>query len=397
MLLLPVLMSVVLMSRTNAWDLGDDFVADYGFKKIMANCFGAELYSSHLQEIQVAEKYCLSQPVYIPEDVKYAQENLKQYIPPSNNYKDPNIHAHAGGAPHTHSAGTVPHIHFPPVDQQRASIQQGYSVYQNNLLKGPGILLRAKNSNAYNSSRSARSSFISYPPVSLKVLPPQQGYPSVGQQGYPPIAQHGHQVYPNTLLKEQNSLNTDQDKQGYAYPQPSVPFNFQQQQQPQPQYANTISLKPRHPVFDAETIMGMVDTVKAKISNFTCTLSRLGMVDSQFGVNIPKIRQETLSVMGVAQTLKQDLISRIDTCYKFSTCLPVESIGTPVPASIQRVMAFFKCERKLRLRACMKEDLRNNLASFDLSGFPIQATEDERVEKLLFVLSNVDSKEFQIA
>ncbi|ROT69065.1 hypothetical protein C7M84_012768 [Penaeus vannamei] len=43
---------------------------------------------------------------------------------------------------------------------------------------------------------------------------------------------------------------------------------------------------------------------------------------------------------------------------------------SPIPAQLQRIMAFVKCERRTRLAACFKHDLRRNINQFDLSVLP---------------------------
>ncbi|CAL4060183.1 unnamed protein product [Meganyctiphanes norvegica] len=149
------------------------------------------------------------------------------------------------------------------------------------------------------------------------------------------------------------------------------------------------------PIVDFDSLKSMTEKVKAKVSNFTCVLRKLEVIDSNYNVNTAKLVQQTLSYP-VSHSLKHDLVKRIEHCNQMVNCMPIENTESPVPGTLQKLLAYLGCEKKLRLLACMKEDLRRNIGDYDLSGFPFQASENERINKLLFVLWGAESSDFEL-
>lgn len=79
--------------------------------------------------------------------------------------------------------------------------------------------------------------------------------------------------------------------------------------------------------------------------------------------------------------------------------MPLEDSGSLLPKKLQEILVFVKCEKKLRLKACMKRDLQRHLAEFDLSDFSGvgEASEGEKAEKLLHLLWGFENKgDFQL-
>ncbi|XP_063591480.1 uncharacterized protein LOC134768591 [Penaeus indicus] len=123
------------------------------------------------------------------------------------------------------------------------------------------------------------------------------------------------------------------------------------------------------PIFDAVALSDAIGKVQTAIGNFTCVLRLLNVIDDNFNINY----QQSVNIYNTVvrdPNLRNDLITGISFCRDFSTCLPVEKLGSPIPVQLQRIMAFVKCERRTRLAACFKHDLRRNINQFDLSVLP---------------------------
>ncbi|XP_063614644.1 uncharacterized protein LOC134787761 [Penaeus indicus] len=154
----------------------------------------------------------------------------------------------------------------------------------------------------------------------------------------------------------------------------------------------------REVMYDGPLLKKMIEKVKAKVSNFTCVLKKMKMVDDEFNLDYEemiKVRKE----IPVDDAMKNELVKTINHCKKFTKCLPLEDSGSPMPKKLQEIVVFAKCEKKARLKACMKLDLQKHLAEFDLSDFSEagEASEGEKAEKLLHLLWGFDNKDdFQL-
>jgi len=145
----------------------------------------------------------------------------------------------------------------------------------------------------------------------------------------------------------------------------------------------------REAMYSGEILKKMVKKVKAKVGTLMCVLKKMGSVDENKNLNIAFMKSETLKYSaGLDAALKEDLIDVIDKCHDFTKC--VEDKDSPLPIELQRIMAFLKCDKKKRVAICMKADLRKHMDEFDLSGFPMEGDEDDKVEKLLHVLWAAD-------
>ncbi|XP_037786340.1 uncharacterized protein LOC119582176 [Penaeus monodon] len=154
----------------------------------------------------------------------------------------------------------------------------------------------------------------------------------------------------------------------------------------------------REVMYDGPLLKKMVEKVKAKVSNFTCVLKKMKVVDDEFNLDYEemiKVRTE----VPIDDTLKNELVKTINHCKKFTNAWPLEDSGSPMPKKLQEIVAFVKCEKKARLKACMKIDLLKHLAEFDLSDFSEagEASEVEKAEKLLHLLWGFENRDdFQL-
>jgi len=146
----------------------------------------------------------------------------------------------------------------------------------------------------------------------------------------------------------------------------------------------------REPFFNRAEIEGMVDKVYAGLSNLTCTLRTIGAIDENLNIRIDNVINY-INGIPTDSTLKQDLLTGASFCHELTRCLPVEKLGNPLPAPLQRVLAYLECDRKARRHACFKHDIRQNIFNFDTSGLPNDQGRTSDIEKLATLFIGADS------
>ncbi|CAL4060182.1 unnamed protein product [Meganyctiphanes norvegica] len=162
------------------------------------------------------------------------------------------------------------------------------------------------------------------------------------------------------------------------------------------------AVKPQHhePIITAADVSGLIEITKARVSNLTCTLRKLGKVDDYYNINIQHSVEAVLAQPHLSYSLKHDLIQGFQQCEAFTKCLPLEYSDSVVPPpAIKRILAYLKCEKKNRLISCMKEDLKRHIYDIDIS--PIKElhpheTDDQTIERALFVLYGAETDSFEL-
>merc|ERR1711915_180423 len=146
----------------------------------------------------------------------------------------------------------------------------------------------------------------------------------------------------------------------------------------------------REAMYSGELLKKMVKKVKGKVGTLMCVLKKLKFIDGNKNMDFAYFKSEQERYAAALHPqLKNDLVDLVDKCQEFTKC--VEDKDSPIPVKLQRILAFIKCDKKGRVKACMKADLRNYLSEFDLSGLPeYDGDEDDKVEKLLHVLWGAD-------
>ncbi|XP_042887937.1 uncharacterized protein LOC122263539 [Penaeus japonicus] len=153
----------------------------------------------------------------------------------------------------------------------------------------------------------------------------------------------------------------------------------------------------REAMYDGPLLKKMIEKVKAKVSNFTCVLKKMKVVNEEFDLDFDEMVNIRMEIP-IDDTLKNDLVRTINHCKKLLKCLPLEDSGSPMPRKIQEIVVFVR-EKEARLKACMKYDLQRHLAKFDLSDFSEveEASEGDKAEKLLHLLWGFENKDdFQL-
>ncbi|XP_066955793.1 uncharacterized protein [Macrobrachium rosenbergii] len=151
----------------------------------------------------------------------------------------------------------------------------------------------------------------------------------------------------------------------YAHQQPGR--HIQQQQQP---------------YFDRNTLQDSVLSVQAALSNFTCTLRKLKYIDDNLN-----LRADTI----FNAYYKIPIDNNLRLPFPFQSCLPLQKLKSPLPLPLIRLVMFTQCERKTRLGACFKHDLRKNINQFDLSGLQGIGGRSNTLDHLMTILVGAES------
>ncbi|XP_064109304.1 uncharacterized protein LOC135217392 [Macrobrachium nipponense] len=159
------------------------------------------------------------------------------------------------------------------------------------------------------------------------------------------------------------------------------------QKQVQPQDK---ALQPLKPYFDKYYLLDSVNKIMAALSNYTCTLHKLGVIDKYLNLRTTHLIDD-YGKLPLSDSLKKDLAEGLFYCRDLTYCLPLDKPRSPLPLNLQRLLMAMKCEKETRTNACFKEDLRRNIEGFDLSLFPRDETLDSKVNKLAAIVVGVDS------
>jgi hypothetical protein len=73
--------------------------------------------------------------------------------------------------------------------------------------------------------------------------------------------------------------------------------------------------------------------------------------------------------MEVDPIMRAELVKAVDTCQKFSSCLPLDEFeNVPVGKEIAPAIMFINCLRGKKIEACVKNDLRQRFMQFVQNG-----------------------------
>ncbi|XP_068202390.1 uncharacterized protein [Palaemon carinicauda] len=146
----------------------------------------------------------------------------------------------------------------------------------------------------------------------------------------------------------------------------------------------------KQPFFDQYYLLDSVNKIMASLSNYTCTLHKLGLIDEYLNLHATNY-VEQYNQLPISDGLKEDLADGINHCVQLTYCLPLDRLKSPLPLNLQYLLMAMKCEKETRVDACFKEDLRKNINEFDLSLFPEDDTEESKLNKLSAIVMEADS------
>ncbi|XP_064108946.1 uncharacterized protein LOC135217157 [Macrobrachium nipponense] len=141
-------------------------------------------------------------------------------------------------------------------------------------------------------------------------------------------------------------------------------------------------------LYDSEAIQMALRQIGDSLRNFTCVFGQLRLIDQRLNIDYDTMINNYYNSQ-IDNQLREDLISGINYCRELVSCMPEDK--SPVSFELQRLMAFARCERKTRLSACLRRDLRNNLQHFDVSALPDDGQRTSDIEKLLTILVGQES------
>ncbi|XP_064109518.1 uncharacterized protein LOC135217497 [Macrobrachium nipponense] len=176
-----------------------------------------------------------------------------------------------------------------------------------------------------------------------------------------------------------------------------VPHGYQQfqyrkkrQAEAAEEAATDIPEQPPAPFFDKYYLLDSVNKIMASLSNYTCTLHKLNIIDEYLNININHLSAQYTG-LPISDGFKQDLIDGLYYCRDLTYCLPLHNLRSPLPLNLQRLLMAMECEKETRTNACFKEDLRKNVGEFDLSLFPEEDDQESVLNKLSAIVTGVDS------
>ncbi|XP_069991638.1 uncharacterized protein [Penaeus vannamei] len=110
--------------------------------------------------------------------------------------------------------------------------------------------------------------------------------------------------------------------------------------------------------------------VTDRLSNYTCALEKLEVINNDFDILYEKIKDD-LDNLRIDQELKEDLKNATDFCKDLVECMPEPLVRTVITPRLRRIMAFLRCERETRYQACVKHDYRKRLTQYDMTELPV--------------------------
>ncbi|XP_064109626.1 uncharacterized protein LOC135217592 [Macrobrachium nipponense] len=367
----------------------DGFYEKYGFTKTMAKCFGEGIYYDYLARIAIAQRNCLQLPV-------------------SNLYRlDFSIYSSNVGYPR-HYGGESSYVPYPshhPGYPQYQGVPHGYQQFQYRKKRqaqleeeeeekevpttqlppeeeGEEDEYDDQTEEPFGLRLSQQVVVPQVPPVPQTQMPPvpKTQVPPVPQTQMPPVPKTQVPPVPQTQVPPVPKTPVPPVPQTQVPQVPPVP------QSPLPQ----VPQQRQEPFFDKYYLLDSVNKITASLSNYSCTLHQLGIIDEYLNLNVDNLVNH-YAALPINQHFKNNLVDGIYYCRDMSYCLPLHSQRSPLPLNLQRLLMAMECEKETRTNACFKEDLRRNIGDFDLSLFPSEDDPSAVLNKLAAIVTGVDS------
>merc|ERR1712223_1256405 len=150
------------------------------------------------------------------------------------------------------------------------------------------------------------------------------------------------------------------------------------------------------------------DDVASKMSNLTCVLSKLNMLDADYQVNLKMFTEDFWKDIDMSQTLaaedpvwRQMLVDGYNDCYDIARSFPQSALNkNPIMKVFGRHMVFFKCTKKVDAHGCgmaqaahMLETLYGSTDNFDWSSYGLPNNKYERAAMSMKVMYGTSSPE----
>merc|ERR1712141_476961 len=150
------------------------------------------------------------------------------------------------------------------------------------------------------------------------------------------------------------------------------------------------------------------DDVASKMSNLTCVLSKLDMLDADYQVNLKAYTDDVWKEMDLSQTLagedptwRQMVVDGYSDCYDIAKSFPQSALNkNPIMKVFGRHMVFFKCSKKVEAHCCgmacanhMLETMYGPSDNFDWSQYGLSNNKYERAAMTMKVMYSTASPE----
>lgn len=124
----------------------------------------------------------------------------------------------------------------------------------------------------------------------------------------------------------------------------------------------------RSPVpFYEEKVRNIKNRFMKDIKLTVCVLQKCNVLDNDLNMDWAGIKQYYDEAQ-VSPELKEDLQEIYSGCRNFSKCYTANKDTGSFPVGIKQAFTFMKCEKKKKIFACLKQDLRKNPDFFELEG-----------------------------
>ena len=150
------------------------------------------------------------------------------------------------------------------------------------------------------------------------------------------------------------------------------------------------------------------DDVASKMSNLTCVLSKLNMLDADYQVNLKLYTEDFWRDADLSQTLagedptwRQMMIDGYSDCYDIAKSFPQSALNkNPIMKVFGRHMVFFKCTKKVEAHCCgmacanhMLETMYGPSDNFDWNQYGMSNNKYERAAMTMKVMYSTASPE----
>merc|ERR1712088_503323 len=150
------------------------------------------------------------------------------------------------------------------------------------------------------------------------------------------------------------------------------------------------------------------DDVASKMSNLTCVLSKLNMLDADYQVNLKLYTEDFWRDADLSQTLagedptwRQMMIDGYSDCYDIAKSFPQSALNkNPIMKVFGRHMFFFKCTKKVEAHCCgmacanhMLETLYGDTSNYDWTQYGLPKNKYERAAMIMKVMYSTASPE----
>merc|ERR1719412_312122 len=138
-----------------------------------------------------------------------------------------------------------------------------------------------------------------------------------------------------------------------------------------------------------EKLVGMMEEHVNKVSNMTCVLKELNVIDHNNNIDITAMKKDSQQYKMPSQWFQNKYEGILDSCYQVAENLPASLQEEYVPSNyngpmrnLGKIKSFMNCCESAKMKLCMyrdKKKIEENFGPLDelLEGFNNQLTEEQ--------------------